>query len=150
MPRDGRETDRPLLGPGGLIPAVEAVSLKRQSGIAALRGGWLPRHTVALVVLTPVLFLAYRSALVTGATDLTWNLLLGAMAVVGSMIITTYLPLRGAQRAAGASCALMAGLLVPGATLMLNGATTPLSGLLALGVLGLGLWQRLSGTSTCG
>lgn len=145
------EVDQPpLLGPGGRIPSALVVAHVRQSGLTALRQGWLPRHTLALVVTSPLLFLAYNAALGSGFGDPVWNLLTGAMSLVAALILTTYLPLRGAGRAVGSSCAVMAGLLVPGAGILLHQATGPLGGALALAILGLGLVQRVSGTSACG
>ena len=44
----------------------------------------------------------------------------------------------------------MSGLLVPGAAILLHQGSGPLSGALTLAILSLGLWQRVSGTSTCG
>lgn len=141
----------PLFGLGGRIPTAQtALTLTRQSGITSLWKGWLPRHTVAMVALSPLLFLTYNAALGGGLGEPTGSVLTGAMAVTAALILTTYLPLRGAQRAKGSSCAVMAGLLVPGAAMLLHQATGPFSGALALAILGLGLWQRVSGTSTCG
>lgn len=141
---------RPLFGPGGRIPTARAVTPVRQPGLTALRKGWLPRHTVAMVVLSPLLFLAYNAALGSGFVDPVWNLLTGAMSVVAALILTTYLPLRGAGRAVGPSCAVMAGLLVPGAGILLHQSTGPLGGTLALAILSIGLLQRVSRTSACG
>jgi hypothetical protein len=151
MSREGRGADQPpLFGPGGRIPAAQAVALTRQPSMKALREGWLPRHTVAMVALSPLLFLVYNAALGVGFGDPVWSVLIGAMAVVAALILATYLPRRGAQRVHGSSCAVMAGLLVPGAAVLLHQGTGPLSGALALAILSLGLWQRISGTSTCG
>jgi hypothetical protein len=151
MPEEGRGFDEPpLFGPTGRIPRAQAVTLTRQPGIAALRKGWLPRHTVAMIVLSPLLFLAYNAALGRGFHDPLWGWLTGAMSLVAALTLTTYLPLRGTRLEPGSSCAVMAGLLVPGAAILLNQATGTFSGALALGILGLGLWQRLSGTSACG
>lgn len=148
MPGEG-SGEPPLLGPGGRIPSLLAVPPVAEPGNTSLRKGWLPRHTVVMVVAGPLLFLTYRAAYSGGPADLTVNLLLAAMAVVAALILATYLPLRGAKRAPGAACSALAGLLVPGAAVLLHQATDPFGGALALGVLGLGLWQRLSGTSTC-
>jgi len=151
MPPDGREFDEPpLFGPNGRIPTVQAVTLTRQPGITTLRKGWLPRHTVAMTILSPLLFLAYKTALGVGFVDPLWNLLVGGMSLVAALILTTYLPLRGTRMAPGSSCAVMAGLLVPGAAILLNQATGTFNGALALGILSLGLAQRLSGTTACG
>lgn len=150
MPLDSRDADqRPLVGPGGRIPAVQAVTLTRQSVRTTLHEGWLPRHSAAMIVLSPALFLVYRSVLGAGLDNAARNLLVGGMALVAALILTTYLPLRGAGRSPGSSCAAMSGLLVPGAAILLNQATGVLSGALALVVLSLGLWQRLSGSSAC-
>lgn len=151
MPPLARDVDQPdLFGPNGRIPKVRAVTLARQSGITTLRKGWLPRHTVAMVVLSPLVFGGYTAALGTGLNDPLWTLLLSAMALVAALILTTYLPLRGAGPAAGSSCTVMAGLLVPGVGILLNQATGIFSGAIALGILSLGLLQRVSGTSACG
>lgn len=142
--------ERPLFGPGGRIPTARTVTSARESGFTALRKGWLPRHTVAMVVASPLLFLAYNAALGSIPVDPVWTVIKGAMSLVAAMILTTYLPLRGAGRAVGSSCAVMAGLLVPGAGILLHQATGPLGGALALAILSLGLLQRVSGTSACG
>jgi len=150
MPEGHGFDEPPLFGPGGRIPTVPAVTLTRESGIMSLRKGWRPRHTVAMVVLSPLLFLAYSAALGPGFDSLLWISVTGAMSLIAALILTTYLPKSGARRAEGGSCAVMAGLIVPGAAILLNQATGPLSGALALGLLSLGLWQRVTGTSTCG
>ena len=151
MPPPARDVDRPdLFGPNGRIPTVNAVALTRQSGITALRKGWLPRHTVAMVVLSPLVFAGYTAALGTGFNDPLWALLLGAMSLVAALILTTYLPLRDAVPAAGTSCTVMAGLLVPGAGILLAQASGIFGGAIALWILSLGLLQRVSGTSACG
>lgn len=148
MRREGREADQPpLLGPGGRIPTAQAATPTRRPGNTLLRKGWLRRHTVAMVALSPLLFLVYDAALGAGYGGPSWNVLTGTMAVIAALILTTYLPLRGARRAQGSSYALVAGLLVPGAAIILHQGNGPLSGALALGILSLGLAQRVSGTS---
>ena len=151
MPPLARDVDQPdLFGPKGRIPTVAAVTLTRESGITSLRKGWLPRHTVAMVVLSPLVFGGYTAALGAGLHDPLWTVLLGAMSLVAALILTTYLPLRGAVPAAGSSCAVMAGLLVPGAGILLSQGSGIFGGVIALGILSLGLAQRVSGTSACG
>ena len=151
MPLDGRELDEtPLFGPHGRIPTVQAVTLTRPSGLTTLRKGWLPRHTLAMVVLSPLLFVAYTAALGTGLNDPFWTLLLGGMSLVAALIVTTYLPLRGARAAPGSSCTILAGVLVPVAGILLHQATGIVSAVLALGILSFGLLQRVSGASACG
>jgi len=150
MPVDARRADQPpLFGPGGRIPAVQAVTLTRPSIIGTLRAGWLPRHWVALVVLSPLVFLGYSAASGTALANPLGDVLVGAMAVIAALILTTYLPLRGATKGAMASCALMPALLVPGAGILLHQANGLLSGGLGLVILSLALWQRLSGASAC-
>ena len=68
----------PLFGPTGRIPAVEAVTLARESGIAALRKGWRRRHTVAMIVLGPLVFVSYKAAL-GGVDDPGLHVLVGVM-----------------------------------------------------------------------
>lgn len=149
MPPDGHSTgEPPLFGPGGRIPAVQAVSLRRPSGIAALRAGWLTRHTVAMAVLAPLIFTGYAAALGTGLGNPLWDVLLGAMSLVAALILTTYLPLRDGP-ATTASCTMMAGLLVPGAGVLLSQGTGVTSGAMALAILILGALQRVYGTSAC-
>lgn len=150
MPVDARRTDQPpLFGPGGRIPAVQAVVLTRPAIIATLRTGWLARHWVALVVLSPLLFLGYLSASGPSLENPLGDVLIGTMAVIAALILTSYLPLRGATKGAMASCALMPALLVPGAGILLHQATSPLNAGLGLAILSLALWQRLSGASAC-
>ena len=151
MPLDGRDLDeQPLFGPKGRIPTVEAVTLTRPTGLTALRKGWLPRHTVAMIVLSPLVFAGYAAALGTGLNGPAWVLVIGAMSLVAALILTTYLPLHGSAPAAGSSCTVMAGLLVPGAGILLSQGSGIFSGVVALAILGLGLMQRTSGTSACG
>lgn len=150
MPVDARRTDRPpLFGPGGRIPTVQAVTLTRPSIISTLRQGWLPRHWVAFVVLSPLLFLAYTAASGPALANLVGDVLLGTMAGIAALILTSYLPLRGATKGAMASCALMPALLAPGAGILLHQGPGTLSGGLGLAILSLALWQRLPGASAC-
>lgn len=140
----------PLFGPGGRIPEVKAVALTRSSGISALRQGWLPRHWVSMVVLSPLLFLLYRATFVGGLEDVFVTLISAGLALVAALVLTTYLPLRGVQRAPGSSCAMMPAMLVPAAAILVHQTAGPIGGALAVTVLSLALWQRLSGASTCG
>lgn len=148
--REAGLDQRPLLGPGGRIPAVQAVAVKQQGGIAALRAGWLPRHTLAMLLLTPTAFFGYRAALGSGWDTLTGLLVVLAMSTVGALILTTYIPLRGAESTGVSSCALMPALLVPMAAFLVNSPAATGSGFLALGLLGVGLVQRVSGARACG
>lgn len=148
-PDGGGSGEAPLFGPNGRIPTARAVTLTRQSGFATLRSGWLPRHTLAMSVLSPLLFGVYSASGGTGLVDPFLGLLIGGMSVVGALILTTYLPLRGGRRAPASSCAVMAGLLVPGAAIILHQTPGAFTAALALGALSLGLYQRVAGTSAC-
>jgi len=103
-----------------------------------------------MVVLTPVVFVGYLAALGAGFDGPLWVVLIGAMAPVAALILTTYLPLRGAGPATVSSCMALTGLLVPGVGILLSQGSGILSGVLALVILGIGLWQRVSGTPACG
>lgn len=147
---EARVDQRPLLGPGGRIPAVKAVAVERQGGVAALRAGWLPRHTLAMLLLTPTLFFGYRAALGAGWDGVSGLLVVLAMSAVAALILTTYIPLRGAVGPGVSSCALMPALLVPMAAFLVNSPAATGSAFMALGVLGVGLVQRVTGARSCG
>lgn len=150
MPDDGRRIDQPpLFGPDGRIPSVHAVTLSRPSIISTLRKGWLPRHSVAFVLLSPLLFFGYSATAGAVLANPQADVLIGGIAVIAGLILTTYLPLRGAPKSAASSCALMPALLVPGAGFLLHQVPGPLGGGLGLAILSLALWQRLSGASAC-
>lgn len=150
MRPDGGTDSGPLFGPGGRIPQVRAVALTRSSGIAALRRGWLPQHWVSMVVLSPLLFILYRTTFVNGLADVFVAAVSGGLALVAALVLTTYLPLRGAQRAPGSSCTMLPAMLVPAAAVLVHQTAGPIGGALAVTVLSLALWQRLSGASACG
>ncbi len=140
-------------GPGldGLwdrIPKARTVVVERGGGLTALRVGWRRRHSVAMLLLTPPIFFAYWSA--TGAgLEASRLLVIGAMALTGALLLTTYLPQRGAKAALDSSCALMPALFVPLAGILLSLDAMLTSGLAALAFLGLGLWQRIAASSVC-
>ena len=96
MPKEGRGFDQPpLFGAGGRIPTAQAVTLTRQAGLAALRNGWLHRHTVAMVTLSPLLFVAYNAALGLGFDDSLWSWLTAVMSLVAALILTEPHGVRG-------------------------------------------------------
>ena len=146
-PRDETRVDeRQLLA--GRVPTTMPVLLPKRGGAASLREGWLPRHTVVMVVATPLLVLGYLSTLDASLSS-TWALVIGALGLLGALVVTTYVPLRGAGVGAASSCALMAGIAVPMSFVVVDGATSVTSGVLALGIVAMALAQRLSGTSAC-
>jgi hypothetical protein len=129
------------------IPAATGITTPKNGGIAALRAGWQVRHTIALVVLTPLLYLLYWWA--AGATrDILGMLLTAAMALAGAFLLTSYLPMRGVT-SAGASCALMPALFVPAVAVLLSQGGAAGGWIGGVGILALGLYQRVSGTSAC-
>ena len=140
----------PLYGPGGRIPAVEAITLTRVSAINAFRAGWRLRHTVAMIVLSPLLFLAYQAALGSGLDEVLWQLIVAAMAVLAAAILTSFVPPLGEQQALGSPCTVMTALAVPATGIILHQANGTLSGAIAVAILALSLWQRVGRTSTCG
>ncbi|HSN43992.1 MAG TPA: hypothetical protein VLR88_08040 [Propionibacteriaceae bacterium] len=139
---------RPLTGPDGRFPSVAAVTVRKESGVRALREGWLPRHSLTMAVLTPALAYVYLTSLVMSLTP-AWALIIGMLAVMGALVVTTYLPLRGGTAGVGSSCSLMAGLVVPMVAVLLSGATSLASGAMALALLTVAMAQRLSGASAC-
>ncbi|MFZ1283643.1 MAG: hypothetical protein WAQ75_05910, partial [Propionicimonas sp.] len=138
-----------LFGPTGRIPQVEAVSLTRSTGITALREGWRTAHTVVLVLVAPLLFVSYHAAADPSAGVL-GVVVHGALALMASVLVTTYLPLRRGETPQVSSCAVVPALMVVAAGVALNSSVFPGGEAAALAVLSFGLWQRLSGVSTCG
>lgn len=146
---DGRTDQAPMFGAGGRIPSVAAVTLAPTSMTGTLREGWMPRHTVAFPLLATLLFLGYSAASGAAVSGVFGHLLLGCMAAIGALVLTTYLPLRGATRGATSSCTLMPAFLVAGAGMLLDQASGTLGAGIGLAVLAMALWQRLSGASAC-
>ena len=142
----------PLQGLSERIPSVRAVTSPAPSGPAAWLRAWSGRHTVASLVLAPVLFLAYRSAAgPTVAGDSAWTVLLALTALVGAGALATYLPQpRDAVRTLGSPCATLAGAHVLLAAVMLTtGHSVPMRGVFAFGMVLFALVQRLSGSAAC-
>lgn len=145
-----------LQGLSERIPRVAAVTSEAISPAPNGPGTWLRawggRHTVAALFVSPLLFLAYRSAAgPTVAGDPAWTVLLALTALVGAVALATYLPQRGeAARAMGSPCATLAGAHVLLAALMLStGPAVPMRGVLAFGMVLFALVQRLSGSAAC-
>lgn len=129
-------------------PAVR----RRFSGIVE---AWPLRKVVAVVVLFPVLF-----ALLAGTTGgwaprsvPGWTALVAAVALVGATTLATYLPRPGIGRGLDVGCTPCAALaafslLAAGAILRSEQHDVP-TAILALGIAGFGLSQRLANPSTC-
>ena len=138
-----------LFGPEGTIPQVNAVAVTRISGLAVLRGRWGPAQTVLLVAAIPLLFVVYRPA--AGSSAGWIGIVAHAMAaLLGSVIVVSYLPLRRGESDGTTACAAAPALMVVLAGIALGTSVFPGGEAAALAVLGFGLWQRLSGFSTCG
>ena len=109
------------------------------------------RLLVALVA-APVLWHEYAGQ-VGGWEALSWGWRLALLAVVvpASLTVSTYVPQRSAGGVAGGSpCAAMAGLTVIFAGIALGGAPLQVATLvLAAGLAGYGLRQRLRGAEAC-
>ncbi|MGB7963223.1 MAG: hypothetical protein WCF12_09755 [Propionicimonas sp.] len=141
--------DRPLFGPEGTIPQVNAVAVTRTSGWVALRGRWGMTQTVVLLAAMPLLFVVYRAAAgpSAGAVGMVAH---AVAALLASVIVASYLPFRRGERLETSACGVMPALMVVLAAIALNSSVFPGGEAAALAVLGFGLWQRLSGFSTCG
>lgn len=137
-----------LFGPEGRIPQVNRVAVTRVSGLAVLRGGWRVTHTVLLALLSPLVFAVYRAAAGSSAGGVAM-VTHAVAAVLGSLILVTYLPQPRTDRSTTA-CGAVPALMVVLAGIALNTSVFPGGEAAALAALGFGLWQRLSGFSTCG
>ncbi len=137
-------------------PLVPGVSLRVEGSAACARplapgrAGWGRRHTVATVVLVPVMYWFYASSAgpvssVAGVTGL------GLLAVMGAVTLATFLrPVGGLARAALTPCAAAAPFQLLLAAFCLSlGADLPLRWLTAFALAGAALARRTTGTSTC-
>ena len=109
-----------------------------------------PPRLVAALLVAPLLWHEY-AAQVGGWDALAWSWRLALLLVVvpASLTLATYLPQRDAG-AGGSPCAAMAGLTVVFAGIALSGATPQLASLvIAAGLAGYGLRQRLRGADAC-
>lgn len=131
-------------------PAAEvAVRLPRAQGLAAWRDTLTNRRLVVAAVATPLLFTSYRDAIDGPApTGLAWTLLLGLVAVLGALVVATYLPERTGT-AAGSPCASLAVVYVLLAGMVLDAPADPLYGGLALAMVAFALLQRLRRAAAC-
>lgn len=105
---------------------------------------------VAALLVAPLLWHEY-AAQVGGWSELSWPWRLALLLVVvpAALTLATYLPQRGAARG-GSPCAAMAGLTVVFAGIALSGAPLQVATLvLAAGLAGYGLLQRLRGADAC-
>lgn len=138
---------RPLFGPRGRIPVATAVALPRPGGFGAYRQGWAVRHTLAAVLMAPLLFLAYGGA--AQRLGVGWQLVVAIAALMGAVLLATYLPLRGLPREAASPCLAMPAAMVLAAGVMLTAPATAFTATVALLALGFGLFQRVFVPSSC-
>lgn len=161
----GAPTELPMTGEGGTdltgladrLPRVETVlpglgdSTTARTGLAGWRAAWSTRHTVATLVITPMLWAAYRSAAgpeIAGSFAWTWLLLLTAL--VGAAALATYLPRPRGARAMGSPCAALAGAHVVLAAVVLSmGPSVPMRGIFAFAIVTFSLVQRMAGSAAC-
>lgn len=120
-----------------------------------VREAWPLRRVVVASVLSPVLLALLVSAGGGWAPGLApgWTGLVGLIALAAAATLATYLPRPGAGRRLDVGCtpcAAVAALSVLGAAFVLGTAPHDVpTAVLALGVAGFGLRQRLTGPSTC-
>ena len=100
--------------------------------------------------MTPLLFVSYRDA-IDGPTPtgIGWTLLLALVAVLGALVVATYVPERS-RTSVSSPCASLAVVYVLFAGMVLDAPADPLSGGLALAMVAFGLRQRLRGAAACG
>ena len=127
------------------IPSVVGAGPSRGHRVRDFREGWRPRHTVALVLLAPVVFAGYWLSVGGGPVT---ALLVGVLALIGALVLVTYIPMTG-RTVLGSSCALVPAVLVPMIGVLLGQPNQLLGGITALALLSLGLWQRVAGSSMC-
>jgi hypothetical protein len=155
------DTERATPVPDSLValferpePAV-AVALPGPTGLRNWSAELGPRRLAVAALVTPLLGVVYAGQAgpatnaVAGGPVLWWALL-GLTAVVGALVVATYVPQRRAA-AAGSPCGAIAGAYVVFAAWALDSGAPSLGGpVLALGLVSFGLLQRLRGASACG
>lgn len=140
------------------LPRLDAVAPQPQvSGLGYWARVASGRHAAAAVVAVPLLFWAYAGAVgrpLPGGSGTLVTLALAA--VLGGLTLATYVPPRArgretdGQRWAATACAAGPILPVMFATLLFeSAATSPFNGVLAVGLVGFGLAQRVLGSPTC-
>jgi hypothetical protein len=129
--------------------------LATRTVFANAAGSWPLRRTVAVAVLSPLLFVLLIASAGGWAPEasLGWTAIVAVMALAAAATLATYLPRPGAGRKLELGCtpcAVVAALSVLGAAVVLGTSPYDVStAVLALVVVGFGLAQRLTNPSTC-
>ncbi|MEA4943634.1 MAG: hypothetical protein VB080_04260 [Propionicimonas sp.] len=146
---DGHQVDeRPLSGPGGRIPVVDA-GLAAPAGIAAVRAGWTVRHTLLAAAAAPVMFGVYRGAAGGAAVGWGWYLVLAAAGLLAGVLVAFYLPLRGQPREKLGPCFVMPVAMMLAAGVLFAPGVTPFTATVALVLLAFGVLRRATSLNTC-
>lgn len=121
----------------------------RQTPLDWWRATWGRRHTVATVLLAPLMFWAYATA---GASPsgVAWYVFVGGAAVGAAVIIASYLPARGTALRLGSPCGLGGLLTVWAAGLFFGDPTATLEqAIVGFCLIGVGLAMRALSPATC-
>jgi hypothetical protein len=144
-------TTEPAVDPAARLTVVEMRVERRR--FAAVRSAWPVRRLVVAAALSPALMALLVAVAGGTATSPEWAVLVGLLALVSAMTLATYVPRpgTGVRLDVGCTpCASISALSVLIAAVVLSGAPHDVpSAIVALGVSGFGLRQRLADPSTC-
>lgn len=125
------------------VPRLEALeALRPQAPVARLLAGWTAGR-VAFALVAAVVLHSWYSSLAVGVNPL----LLGTVALVAGVVAAGYLPRAGVLPSRCGACTGLLSLV--GAAWALQATPGVTGGVLALGLLGAALVQRLVGPSSC-
>lgn len=137
------------------LPQVNALPARQETltGLAYWRHVASARHGVAAALALPLLYWIYASALgqLIPGDPVTLAALVVA-SILGALIVASYVRPSVPVTTTSSASPCAAGAVMPVILAMLlfqAAATEPLIGVLAAGVVGLGLVQRVSGTAAC-
>lgn len=135
--------------PVQVLPPIKA---SEPSRFASLRDGWSARHTIGMIVVAPVAFYFYWAATPVASVP-AWVVMIGAIALLAGLVAVSFLPIRGIGLNITFPNALLAPMLVPFAGSVLAVASSPVSGLVPLAMLGIAWWLtlgRMPAGASCG
>lgn len=128
------------------IPRIQAVAPVVVSPPRTLRAHWSLRHAVAALVTGAIALAAYAGAVVPAPSGLGPWLALGAAAVLAGLVLATYVPGKGGGPVvAGSPCGRLS-VVFPLLALVPLSQGAPV---LAVFLLGFGLFQRVFGAANC-